>query len=259
MTQAMQKLSVPDDPEASPSSGAPSRRAAALPAGGSVHASLADEIGQRIVRGDYPPGSILPNEAKWAETFKVSRSVVREAVKMLTAKSLLASRPKIGSRVEPRERWNFLDRDVLTWYSTAPDRGAYLLSVQEFRNLVEPDAAAYAAVRRNASEAAAITRCHREMMTATSPEAWMEADIRFHRAILAATGNDLLLPLGVIVESALRHLFDFLVPSDISLSGITDMHAAIERAIRLQRPDAARRAMRQLLANTDDILKRKLG
>ena len=91
-------------------------------AGASVHASLASEIGLRIVRGDYPPGTILPNESQWAETFGVSRSAVREAIKMLMAKSLLASRPKIGSWVEPKERWNLLDRDVLSWYATAPDR-----------------------------------------------------------------------------------------------------------------------------------------
>ena len=90
---------------------------AALVAGGSVHASLANEIGMRIVRGDYPPGTILPNEAKWSETFEVSRSAVREAIKMLMAKSLLSSRPKVGSWVEPRERWNLLDRDVLGWYA----------------------------------------------------------------------------------------------------------------------------------------------
>src|SRR5499426_1331917 len=85
--------------------------------GTSVHASLASEIGQRIVRGDYPPGTILPNEQQWSQTFDVSRSAVREAIKMLMAKSLLSSRPKVGSWVEPRERWNLLDRDVLSWYS----------------------------------------------------------------------------------------------------------------------------------------------
>ena len=85
--------------------------------GASVHAALAEEIGQRIVRGDYPPGTLLPNEAKWSQIFDVSRSAVREAIKMLMAKGLLTSRPKVGSRVEPRERWNLLDRDVLAWYA----------------------------------------------------------------------------------------------------------------------------------------------
>src|SRR6201991_4616451 len=98
--------------------------------GASVHVSLAGEIGLRIVRGDYPPGTILPNEAKWAEIFEVSRSAVREAIKMLMAKGLLSSRPKIGSWVEPKERWNLLDRDVLSWYAASPDRDSFLRAVQ---------------------------------------------------------------------------------------------------------------------------------
>ena len=98
--------------------------------GASVHVSLAGEIGLRIVRGDYPPGTILPNEAKWSEVFDVSRSAVREAIKMLMAKGLLSSRPKIGSWVEPRERWNLLDRDVLGWYAASPDRESFLWGVQ---------------------------------------------------------------------------------------------------------------------------------
>src|SRR4051795_3361510 len=116
--------------------------------GTSVHGSLASEIGLRIVRGDYPPGTILPNEAKWSEIFEVSRSAVREAIKMLMAKSLLNSRPKIGSWVEPKERWNLLDRDVLAWYSTSPDREGFLRTVQEFRHIIEPEATAFAAMRR---------------------------------------------------------------------------------------------------------------
>lgn len=227
--------------------------------GGSVHAWVADEIGQRIVRGVYPPGTILPNEAKWSETFKVSRSAVREAVKMLTAKSLLASRPKVGSRVEPRARWNLLDRDVLSWYATAPDRAGFLSKVQEFRHFVEPEAAALAATRRGPCELAEMALSRQQMLEAKTPGVWMEADIRFHLAILAGSGNDLLLPLGVIVEAGLHQLFDFFKPSDVNRHAIASMHATIERAIRLQRPDAARRAMRRLLVDTDGLIARKLA
>lgn len=221
-------------------------------------AALASEIGQRIVRGDYSPGSILPNEAKWAETFHVSRSVVRETMKMLTAKGLLASRPKIGSRVEPRERWNLLDREVIGWYTAEPDMGNFLLRGQEFRHLVEPEAAAYAALRRTSDDLSVIARYGREMMATEEPKIWMEADIRFHRAIIFATGNELFSPLGVIVEAAQRRLCQFLVPSDISLKEITRLHQAIERAIRLRRPHAARRLMKELLTSTDLVIARKL-
>ena len=93
---------------------------ALLPRSGSVHRAVAELIGSRIVRGDYPPGTLLPNEAKWAADFNVSRSAIREAIKILTAKSLLTSRPKVGTRVEPREFWNLLDREVLAWYIRGP-------------------------------------------------------------------------------------------------------------------------------------------
>jgi len=224
--------------------------------GSSVHASLAHEIGLRIVRGDYPPGTILPNEAKWSETFDVSRSAVREAIKMLMAKSLLASRPKIGSWVEPKERWNLLDRDVLAWYATAPDREAFLRTVQEFRHIIEPEASAFAAVRRSEEQMAEISQACREMGEATSLQARTRADTRFHLAILRASGNDLLVPLGVLIESALDHLFVFVTRETSDQRHAQKLHEAIEKAIRLQQPAAARNAVHRLLANTDDIVRR---
>ncbi|RUW44785.1 MULTISPECIES: FadR/GntR family transcriptional regulator [unclassified Mesorhizobium] len=220
--------------------------------GSSVHASLASEIGLRIVRGDYPPGSILPNEAKWAETFNVSRSAVREAIKMLMAKSLLASRPKIGSWVEPKERWNLLDRDVLAWYATAPDREAFLRTVQEFRHIIEPEASAFAAMRRSDEEMAEISLACREMGEAANLAERIRADTRFHLAILRASGNDLLVPLGVLIESALDHLFAFTTRQVGDQRRAQNLHEAIEKSIRLQRPAAARNAVHKLLADTDE-------
>ena len=220
----------------------------------STAASLANEIGLRIVRGDYPPGTILPNEAKWSETFNVSRSAVREAIKMLMAKSLLASRPKIGSWVEPRERWNLLDRDVLGWYAMAPDREAFLRTVQEFRHIIEPEATALAAERRTDEQMEEISAACREMGEATSLSSRTQADTRFHLAILRASGNDLLVPLGVLIESALNNLFVFVTRELNDVQSAQILHEAIEKAIRLRRPDAARRAVRKLLANTDEVI-----
>jgi DNA-binding FadR family transcriptional regulator len=224
--------------------------------GSSVHASLANEIGLRIVRGDYPPGTILPNEAKWSETFEVSRSAVREAIKMLMAKSLLSSRPKVGSWVEPRERWNLLDRDVLSWYASAPDREAFLRTVQEFRHIIEPEATALAAERRSDEQMAEISAACREMGEATSLASRTQADTRFHLAILRASGNDLLVPLGVLIESALNNLFVFVTRETSDVHHAQKLHEAIEKNIRLQRPEAARAAVRKLLANTDQVIVR---
>jgi DNA-binding FadR family transcriptional regulator len=224
--------------------------------GTSVHASLATEIGQRIVRGDYPPGTILPNEQQWSQTFDVSRSAVREAIKMLMAKSLLSSRPKVGSWVEPRERWNLLDRDVLAWYSTAPNREAFLKTVQEFRYIIEPEATALAAERRSEEQMAEISQACIDMGKAETLQERTEADTRFHLGILRASGNELLVPLGVLIESALAQLFVFVTREVNDLRHAQTLHERIEKAVRLQRPDAARLAVRKLLANTDEVIRR---
>ncbi len=222
--------------------------------GTGVHASLADEIGRRIVHGEYRQGSILPNEAQWTQTFGASRSAVREAIKILMAKGLLSSRPKVGSRVEPRERWNLLDRDVLGWYATSPDTVGFLRTVQEFRYILEPEATAFAAERRSEAQMAEISRACAEMGAAPTLAARTEADTRFHLAILQAAGNELLVPLGVLIESAFSHLFTFTGREERDLQHAQKLHEAIERNIRLQRPSAARAAVRKLLANTDRII-----
>jgi DNA-binding FadR family transcriptional regulator len=222
--------------------------------GARVHTSVANEIGQRIVRGDYPPGTILPNEAQWSGMFEVSRSVVREAIKMLMAKGLLTSRPKVGSWVEPRERWNLLDRDVLTWYSASPERKAFLKTVQEFRYIIEPEAAALAAERRTDEQMAEISQALHEMGTAMTLQDRTDADTRFHVAILRASGNELLMPLGVLIDSALDRLFTFTTREVNSLRHAQKLHENIEKAIRLRKPEAARSAVRKLLVNTDEVI-----
>ncbi|HOZ31901.1 MAG TPA: FadR/GntR family transcriptional regulator [Tabrizicola sp.] len=228
-------------------------------AGSFAHYSVAQEIGRRIVSGDYLPGTILPNEAEWSAMFGTSRSVVREAIKMLMSKNLLVSRTKIGSRVEPRENWNHLDRDVLTWVSQSPRRDALMRSVQQLRHIVEPEAAALAAEIRNDAEMAQISDACAEMGSANTLSQRTRADRRFHQAILNATRNELLMPLGAMIDSSLDYLFTFVTREANDLRYAQDLHEAIERAIRLQKPDAARMAVKALLRNTDQILQQKDG
>jgi DNA-binding FadR family transcriptional regulator len=223
---------------------------------GSIHSSVAEAIGKRIVRGEFPPGSILPNEAKWAADFKVSRSAVREAIKILMAKNLLVSRPKVGSRVEPRERWSLLDHDILTWYATAPNREKFLQSLQQFRYIVEPEAAALAAQFHTSDQMEEVTAACQDMATAPSLAMRTEADVRFHVAILRATNNELLLPLGVIIDQALNNLFAFITRHANDLHHAQDLHDRIERCIRLRKPQAARLAVQNLLKNSDAIINR---
>ena len=79
---------------------------------------LAEKLAQRILKGEYEPGTILPGEIELGEQFGVSRTAVREAVKTLTAKGMVLPRPRIGTRVMPQSNWNFLDQELLTWWMT---------------------------------------------------------------------------------------------------------------------------------------------
>ncbi|MCA0433753.1 MAG: FadR family transcriptional regulator [Proteobacteria bacterium] len=223
----------------------------ALPRNGSAHLAVAEAIGSRIVRGDFPSGSVLPNEARWASDFKVSRSVVREAIKMLAAKSLLTSRPKVGSRVEPRENWNLLDHDVLGWYTAGPDRASILKTIQQFRHIIEPEAAALAAEHRTEAQMELISAACQQMATAPNVAERAGADVRFHLEILKASANELLLPLGVLIDSALRNLFVLITVEAGDLRYAQDLHNNIEKAIRQRKPQAARLAVRRLLENSD--------
>lgn len=224
--------------------------------GKSRHFAAAEEIGSRILRGDFAPGVLLPNEAEWCKRLRMSRSAVREAIKMLKAKGLLNSRPKVGTRVEPRARWNLLDRDVLAWYLATPDRDRFLKSVQQMRRIFEPEAAALAAVNRDAAQMAEISDACRDMGTATTIESRIEADVRFHLGILSAAGNEFLVPFGFLIESALANVFDYVTRSVGTLRHAQSLHENIEKAIRRRRPEAARRAARLLLADTDSIIER---
>ena len=182
---------------------------AAKARGERLHHSLAQDIGARILRGEYAPGSLLPNEAEWCDVYGVSRTAVREAIKMLAAKGLIVSRPKIGSRVRPRDVWNLLDRDVLAWYWAASDQHHFLSNVQQMREMLEPEVAALAALNHTAPQLAAIEAAYVGMVDSTNVTDWNVNDVKFHLAILGAAGNELLVPLGFMIESALSNMFEF--------------------------------------------------
>src|SRR6185295_7538480 len=124
---------------------------------------------------------------------------------------LIVSRTKIGSRVQPREEWNLLDRDMLGWYCSAMDPRAFLSSIQQVRLILEPEAAALAATNHTEAQMLAIEDAMRAMWAARSHEEVVAFDVHFHISILAAAGNDLLVPFGFLIESALANLFDFTV------------------------------------------------
>lgn len=222
--------------------------------GSRVHSELAAGIGRGILDGTYPPGSLLPNEAEWGRMFGASRTAVREAIKTLNGKGLLASKPKIGSRVEPRERWNLLDRDVMDWHRATLDERTFLLSLQEIRRILEPGAAVLAARRRSPGQLANLEAALEDMRSAQEPQAMVAADVRFHLALLAAANNPLLVPFGIVIEQALASMFAYTTPHAVHPEQLLPLHAGVVKAIAAQSPEAARKAMTALLDDTDETL-----
>jgi DNA-binding FadR family transcriptional regulator len=161
------------------------------------HGAVANWLGSAILSGKYPPGSTLSGEVEFSEKLDVSRSAYREAVQVLIAKGLLESRPKTGTRVLPRDRWNMLDPEVLAWaFSGEPDL-AFVRNLFELRAIVEPAAAALAAARHTKAELKTIKDALAAMAEhKLTTEAGRSADRDFHGAILRATHNDALIALS---------------------------------------------------------------
>ena len=225
-----------------------------------VHGRIVHTIGRRIVSGDIRPGDQLPNAA----TVRASRGVVREAIKVLAAKGLVVSRPRTGTRVRPPESWNLLDPDVLAWQQEGLPRGAFVEKLTEVRLLIEPGAAALAALRAGSGQVAALQGALRDMRDAldrTPPdhEAYNDADIRFHRAVVQACDNDVLEQMGIMVSRALLIAFDAAVRVPGLARSSLPRHQAIVDAIRRRQPNLARAAMERLVRNTGRAIKRLPG
>lgn len=226
----------------------------------SLHGQVAAEIGSRIMGGRLAPGSVLPNEAALGVELGVSRTVLREAIKMLAAKGLVESRPKIGTRVRAREQWNTLDPDVLAWRLAAGDVLRYADDLIEVRRIIEPAGAALAATRASERDLTLIEQAYRDMEAAGADvDASVEPDLRFHLAILAAARNEFLHPLGALIETALASSFKLSGSNPGAQYRSLPRHRAVLDAIRAGAPERARLAMDDLLAYTTGEIHDALG
>jgi DNA-binding FadR family transcriptional regulator len=222
--------------------------------GGKLHSLIAQGIGERILGGEFAPGTLLPNEADWGKSYGASRTAVREAIKALSAKGLITSRPKVGSRVEPKSRWNLLDRDVLAWHRSATDRKAFLLSTQEFRRIVEPGIAELAARKRTTKQIDQLVESLDDMRNAKTHGDMVAADVMFHEVLLTSANNDLLMPFNILIDETLANLFDFTTQRNPRFRQALKLHEAIARAVIAGDHVAARKAMLLLLDDTDEIV-----
>lgn len=226
-----------------------------------LHGTVVHEIGVRIVRGDLPPGEALPNEEELGAELTVSRTVLREAIKVLAAKRLVESRPKTGTRVLERSEWNLLDPDVLAWQFEAGLTAGFLRDTLELRGLIEPGAARLAALRATDEELEQLAEACAQMADAAAGDldTWLEPDLRFHALLLQASHNELLEQMGVLVGSVLRLLFTFSSRPPHTFVRATPLHAAIVDAIRARDPDAAELAVLRLLEDTEHNVEQALA
>lgn len=220
---------------------------------------VVDDLGRRIVRGEVQPGDTLPQEPSLCEELGVSRTVVREAVKVLTAKGLVDSRPKRGTVVRPDRSWNMLDAEVLQWRTEADPGGQHLAHLTELRLAVEPAAAAMVASRASDAELARIAEAFQAMVdSVASVEKFLDADLRFHVEVLHASGNPFFAPVANVVSSAL--LSSLRVTNRKPEDNVTSLpvHERVLKAIYARKPATAEKAMKRLLSDAAARIERNM-
>lgn len=213
-----------------------------------LHGAIAHKLGTDILSGKYAPGDVLPGEVAFAEELKVSRSAYREAIQALTAKGLVASRPKAGTRVLSRDRWNLLDPEVLGWAFAGEPDVDFVRSLFELRAIVEPAAARLAAQRREKADLKIMKDALAAMRQHTlTTEAGRAADRDFHNAILQATRNDALMVLSASIGAAVNWTTQFKQRSRALPRNPIPDHARVYDAIAAGEGDAAAEAMNALV------------
>lgn len=218
--------------------------------GRGLHGQLVNELGNRVMRGELMPGTILDPE-NIAEEFGVSRTVVRECLKVLAAKGLVGARPRFGTFVTERVVWKLLDSDVMGWRASNNPDPRLIMELAEVRVAIEPTAARMAAERRTPAQLDDIRTAWEALSEAYLSEDadrpdHAEADFAFHNAVLSAAGNELMQRLEVLLAPAL-YARDRLARQHLTSLDFLEMHRAVFIAIEDSDPTAAEARMRVLM------------
>jgi DNA-binding FadR family transcriptional regulator len=213
-----------------------------------IHGSIARDVGLDIVSGKHRPGHVLEGEVEASLRLRISRTAYREAVRILAAKGLVHSRPRVGTRVSAVADWHLLDPDVLSWAFSAEPEPEVLHGVFELRSIVEPAAAALAATRRKEKHLVSMRIALEAMRKHTlNVEAGRIADQQFHAALLTATNNPFIVSLTKGVTAAVTALTEFkqrIAP--LKRDPVPD-HQRVYDAIASKDAEGARTAMNELI------------
>lgn len=224
----------------------------------SLATQVCRELGRRIVAGNLRETELIDDENALCERYGVSKSVVREAVKMLASKGLLEVRRGSGTRVRRRASWNLLDDDVLAWHQGIKPRPDFLRQLTDVRLIIEPNAAAWAAEFATAEQLADISAALQQMENATTAQDFVVADASFHRAILRAANNELLMAMEGVIFSALLQSMALTNSTAEENKTSIPFHRDVAEAIKSRDSEKAAALMKQLLVDAQSRLSNKL-
>ncbi len=222
----------------------------------SLHHRAIENVGTRIITGDLPTGHVMLAE-QLEEELKVSRSVVREAVRVLQSLGLVETIKRVGIRVLPSSRWNPYDPQVIRWRLSSEGRGAQLRSLIELRSAVEPAAAELAAKNAPAglrSELVDIAHALRDAGHTGDGQKFLELDIAFHSVLLSGSGNEMFANLmGQVAETLTGRTVHGLMP-DHPHEGALQWHVDLAEAVAAGDAAAARDASERIMRRTTSRL-----
>lgn len=222
-----------------------------------LHDQVIQELGRLIINGEIKPGELLPREETLAQRMAVSRTALREALKVLGSKGLIETRQKTGTRVREPQYWNQLDADILAWRCASMPTEDFVEKLVEMREIIEPAAASAAARRRTPEQLSRIKAGYEAMAAAVDHQAWSKADLEFHAAVLNAANNELLGSLFAVIDTALGAYFLLSASTAVDFKYSLPRHLAVYEAIRLKRPESAREAMHGMIVDSRANIKRR--
>ncbi|MFI8998654.1 FadR/GntR family transcriptional regulator [Streptomyces sp. NPDC053542] len=225
-----------------------------------LHGQVVDRIGRSLAADEIRAGEVLRLEDV-QERYGVSRTVAREAVRVLESKRVVTSRPRVGITVRPLAEWNLYDPQIIRWRLASPRREAQLRELAELRAAVEPSAAALAASGAAPDARAALTEHARAMAGAARANdraRFVTADAAFHRALLTASGNGMFAQLAEVTEELLTARRDLaLMPPDIDMSAV-HRHQEVAAAVEASLPAEAAQAVARLVNEAHNEVERLL-
>ncbi|WP_417522640.1 FadR/GntR family transcriptional regulator [Marinovum sp.] len=216
---------------------------------GGAREIITTTLARMILSGEIAPGERLPTEETLRTQMDVSRTALRESVRMLAAKGLVESRPRVGTIVQPAANWNHLDSELLAWREALPPDLGFIRALTEARQVIEPAAAEMAAHRADGTDLGRMEDAFRRMCAARGDDIdeTVAADEAFHYAILMASRNEIFSNFGAVIGSALRMSFRLTTQASENFGASLETHRNVLEAIRMREAETARHLMTELI------------